>query len=207
MTTTLKYVGKPTSLVGKTLWEILGNLKDFGVGRIIVRNSQTTRYKEPCFMRVLEVKAQPNEVPPKFKIFRPPNDLRDKDRPRQVYALCEVVFRGVKMETLQLLQGESSVPDFQLIPKHLEKNYKFTKTEAQRKEENILPRYLEFPPFLKDILVKNGVKEPKLKTVDNPAIKSLYRVAKEGEEPTRKFESGFDATKCPKLYEGINYDI
>lgn len=78
MTTTLKYVGKKSGCTGKTLWEILGNLKDFGVGRIIVRNSYT-RYKEPCYMRVLEVKAQPNEVPPPIKVYRPPNDLRDRD--------------------------------------------------------------------------------------------------------------------------------
>lgn len=76
---TLKYVGKKTPFVGKTLWEILGNLKDFGVGRIIVRNAYLTRYKEPCFMRILEVNAQPNEVPPKIKVIRPPNDLRDRD--------------------------------------------------------------------------------------------------------------------------------
>lgn len=79
MTTTLKYVGKKSDCVGKTLWEILGNLKDFGVGRIIVRNLQASRYSEPCYLRVLEVNAQPNEVPPKIKVFRPPNDLRDKD--------------------------------------------------------------------------------------------------------------------------------
>lgn len=79
MTTTLKYVGKKSVFVGKTLWEIIGNLKDFGVGRIIIRNSQATRYSEPCYLRVLEVKAQPNEIPPKVKVMRPANDLRDKD--------------------------------------------------------------------------------------------------------------------------------
>lgn len=76
---TLKYVGKTTPFMGKTLWEIIGNLKDFGVGRIVVRHTQVERYKEPCFMRILEVNAQPNVVPPKIKVFRPPNDLRDKD--------------------------------------------------------------------------------------------------------------------------------
>lgn len=79
MTTTLKYVGKKSPYVGQTLWEILGNLKDFGIGRIIVRNSQASRYSEPCYLRVLEVTAQPSKVPPKIQVFRPPNDLRDKD--------------------------------------------------------------------------------------------------------------------------------
>lgn len=75
----IKYVGKESELVGKTLWEIVGNLKDFGVGRIIVRNSYASRYNEPCFMRILEVKAEPKEVPPKIQRFRWPNDFRDKD--------------------------------------------------------------------------------------------------------------------------------
>lgn len=79
MTTTLKYVGKKSKFVGKTLWEIIGNLKDFGVGRIIVRDSFANRYPEPCYLRVLEVNAQPNEITPKIKVMRPPNDLRDKD--------------------------------------------------------------------------------------------------------------------------------
>lgn len=79
MSVTLKYVGKKSEYVGKTLWEIVGNLKDFGVGRIFVRNMEASRYSEPCFMKILEVKAQPNEVPPKIEVIRPPNDLRDKD--------------------------------------------------------------------------------------------------------------------------------
>lgn len=79
MSHTLKYVGKKSEVAGKTLWEILGNLKDFGVGRIILRNSQVSRYPEPCYYRILEVHAQPNYIPPKIKVFRPPNDLRDKD--------------------------------------------------------------------------------------------------------------------------------
>lgn len=121
--------------------------------------------------------------------------------------LCETVFRGIKMEQPQLIENESGLPDFGLVPKHLEKNYTFTKTASQRIEENILQRYLDFPPLLKDILIQNGVKDPKLKTVQNQSALSMYRVAEEGEEPTKKFESGFGTPKTPKLYKGINYDI
>lgn len=78
MTHVIKYVGKPTPFAGKTLWEIVGNLKDFGVGRIVVRNS-TKEFKEPSFLKILEVKARPNEIPRKIKVFRWPNDFRDKD--------------------------------------------------------------------------------------------------------------------------------
>lgn len=79
MTQIIKYVGKKSPYTGKTLWEIIGNLKDFGVGRIILRNSQVNRHKEPCFLKILEVKAMPNILPPKIKVFRWPTDFRDKD--------------------------------------------------------------------------------------------------------------------------------
>lgn len=61
MAQAVKYVGRTTDFKGKTLWEIVGNLKDFGVGRIVIRN-MFQRYKEPCFMKILRVEAQPNEV-------------------------------------------------------------------------------------------------------------------------------------------------
>lgn len=75
----ITYVGKKSNCVGKTLWEIVGNLKHFGVGRIILRNNEIKKYPEPCFMKILDVKAEPNEVPPKIQVFRWPNDHRDKD--------------------------------------------------------------------------------------------------------------------------------
>lgn len=124
-----------------------------------------------------------------------------------MHILCETVFRGIKMDNPQLLQGESSLPDFRLVPKHLEKNYTFTKTASKRIEENVLPRYMNCPPLLKEILLKNGIQDPKLKTIRRETTNSLYRVAEEGEQPTREFEGDFVTTKCPKLYKGINYDI
>lgn len=81
MSQTIKYVGKQTPHVGKTLWEILGNLDNFGVGRIIVRNLQQKKSEpsKPCYMKVLEVQAEPENHPEKYPRFRLPNDHRDKD--------------------------------------------------------------------------------------------------------------------------------
>lgn len=59
--TTIKYIGRTTDFKGKTLWEIVGNLKNFGVGRIVVR-SMFERYPEPCYMKIIKVDALPNEV-------------------------------------------------------------------------------------------------------------------------------------------------
>lgn len=57
----IKYIGRTTNFKGKSLWEILGNLKDFGVGRIVVR-SVFERYPQPTFNKIMKVEALPHEV-------------------------------------------------------------------------------------------------------------------------------------------------
>lgn len=64
----VKFIGRTTDFKGKTLWEIVGNLKNFGVGRIIIRH-MFQRYEEPCFMKILKVEAQPNEVRVAYRRF------------------------------------------------------------------------------------------------------------------------------------------
>ena len=54
-----KYVGRKTDFKGKTLWEIIGNLKNFGIDRIVGRN-MFQRYLEPCYIKVVKVEALPN---------------------------------------------------------------------------------------------------------------------------------------------------
>lgn len=54
-----KYIGKTTDFKGKTLWQILGNLKNFGVGRIVGRN-MFQRYPEPCYIKIRKVETLPN---------------------------------------------------------------------------------------------------------------------------------------------------
>lgn len=61
MASVVKLIGRKTDFKGKTLWEIVGNLKNFGVGRVVVR-SMFERYPEKSFMRILKVEAVPNEV-------------------------------------------------------------------------------------------------------------------------------------------------
>lgn len=66
---------------------------------------------------------------------------------------------------------------------------------------------MDFPPLLKDILIKSGAEDLKLKTVKSESPKSMYRIAKEDEQPTKQFESGYGTSKRPQLLKGINYDI
>lgn len=54
----IKLIGRTTDFKGKPLWEILGNLKNFGVGRIVIRN-RFQRYPEPSYMKILKVGALP----------------------------------------------------------------------------------------------------------------------------------------------------
>lgn len=76
-----KYIGKTTSFRGKSLWEILGNLKNFGVGRIVVR-SKLERYSEPSYWKVLKVQTLPE----------PKNPSVDVGRNVTIYSILHVVF-------------------------------------------------------------------------------------------------------------------
>lgn len=58
-TPTIKLVGRTTNFCGKTLWEIVGNLKNHGVGRYVQRNT-FQRYAEPSYMKIVRVEALPN---------------------------------------------------------------------------------------------------------------------------------------------------
>lgn len=64
----IKYIGRTTDFSGKTLWELIGNLKNFGVGRLVKRN-MFERYKEPCFIRILKVETLENEVRVHFRFY------------------------------------------------------------------------------------------------------------------------------------------
>lgn len=57
----IEYVGRKTNFRGNTLWEIVGNLPDWGVGRMVIRN-MFQRYPEPCYMRILKVQAVDEKV-------------------------------------------------------------------------------------------------------------------------------------------------
>lgn len=56
-----KYIGPIDVHKGKTLWQILGNLKNFGKNRIIGRNL-FQRYPEKSFFKIRKVEALNNSV-------------------------------------------------------------------------------------------------------------------------------------------------
>jgi small subunit ribosomal protein S34 len=62
----IKYVGRTTDFKRKTLWKIFGNLKNFGVGRIVVR-SVFERYPEPSYLKICKDEALVSEV---YHVYR-----------------------------------------------------------------------------------------------------------------------------------------
>lgn len=111
------------------------------------------------------------------------------------------------MDENLLIRSTSHVPDFSLVPKHLEKNYVATKTSKDVIEQNILPRELEFPPLVKNMLIKKGVANPKMPASYSTYKRSWYRIAEEGEKPTREVHSGLGTPRSPNLFKTVNYDI
>lgn len=45
----MRYIGRETSSQGKFLFRILCNLKNFGIGRMLVRKSYLDRWPEPSY--------------------------------------------------------------------------------------------------------------------------------------------------------------
>lgn len=62
------YIGRTTYFKGKTLWEILGNLKNFGVGRVVIRNRFIEQYPERSYIRIKEVRPEPNPENPSMDV-------------------------------------------------------------------------------------------------------------------------------------------
>lgn len=54
----VQLIGRVTDFKGKSLWEIVGNLKNYGKNRIVIRQ-RFQRYEEPCYMKILKVAALP----------------------------------------------------------------------------------------------------------------------------------------------------
>lgn len=180
----IKYIGRTTDFKGKPLWEILGNLKNFGVGRLVVRN-RFQRYPEPCYMKILKVAAMHSYE-------------QDSYLKRKVRVLVEKVFRGQKYQKPVQMDSVTYKDDYILIPKDQEHLY-LDNTKVP--EMKILPRTTDLPPLFSQMIIRQmqakGVAidtEPKLNLQYNfkgTTFKN-YRVAEEGETPTVKLNFSLD---------------
>ncbi|KPI97443.1 28S ribosomal protein S34, mitochondrial [Papilio xuthus] len=190
-TTVIKYVGRTTDFKGKTLWEIVGSLKNFGVGRIIVR-SVFERYPEPSFMKIVKVETCP-----------------DEER-RRVRVWVEKTFRGKKLEKLTEIYRTSYKPDYKLIPKHEEANLLKSIKDVHDFPDVILPRTIEMPPLMKKFIMKDhenkgmeNLKEYVMPLSYNSSPNRVARIAEGDEKPTVQFTMGLGKPASPSLYEGV----
>ncbi|XP_053955220.1 uncharacterized protein LOC128861256 [Anastrepha ludens] len=96
---------------GKPLWELLENLPDYGVGRLIIRGSFQQKEDEPSYMRILEVDMA-SKAP----------DKRKKNKIR-VPVKVQRIFRGIKYPRPVNICSTSYLYDFKLVPKDEEEKY------------------------------------------------------------------------------------
>ncbi|XP_056629710.1 uncharacterized protein LOC130440510 [Diorhabda sublineata] len=191
-----KYIGRTTYFKGKSLWEIVGNLKNFGVGRIVVR-SNLEKYPEKSYMKILKVETLPNPENPSM------------DNMRKVKVWVENTFRGRTFPEPILIEGISYKTDYRLIPKAEEQEYRNSTIYEYKK---ILPKTMNFPPLLKDILIKIGkskgedVSDLKLNIFYNQtSLMEKYKIAEGDEQPTVEIVEHLGTPVSPRLYEGVNF--
>lgn len=120
--------------------------------------------------------------------------------PRKVVALVQRTFRGKTSEKPIQIESVSYKADYVLIPKDEEAKYL---NATGQPSYRIMPRTVEFPPLLKELLIsqakqmgKNITEEPKLKVCYNLTGSKNYRIAEEGETPTVDIK----LTNCTLLY-------
>ncbi|KAJ0178348.1 hypothetical protein K1T71_006171 [Dendrolimus kikuchii] len=190
-TTVIKYVGRTTDFKGKTLWEIIGNLKNKGVGRYVIR-SVFQRYPEPSFMKIVKVETCPAE------------------ERRRVRVWVEKTFRGHTLPKLNEIYRTSYKTDYQLIPKNEEKKL-LSLLEQYKRSVEVLPNSIEMPPLMKKFIIKDHerkglepVKEFTMPITYNHSPNRIHRIAQGNEKPTVQFTMGLGKPASPSLYEGVN---
>lgn len=188
------YIGKPTKFVGKSVFEILCNLKNFGVGRVIQRNLYKQMYPEPCYFKITNVAPQ----------------MDDELKYGRVWGI--EIFRGKKYPYIR--EAQPQYHDYSLLRVHEEPDFdKFPVLGEAQDHIIVLPRKISSPPVLAELFnrTQTGLKplyispsDPKKSSSQSfakfdleakyPKEKSSefhywYRVAREGEMPTMDFSA------------------
>ncbi|XP_046633132.1 28S ribosomal protein S34, mitochondrial-like [Daphnia pulicaria] len=180
------YIGKRNFFLGKRLWEIAGNLKNFGEGRILVR-SAFERYPEVSYVKI--IRAEP---------------LMDEEN-LFGRVLVEKVFRGKSFGEFDLSKTAYK-NDFKLIPKDEEEFYlsRTMKAEDVEKLKKPLPEFIQFPPLLREMISKQE-KNP------NPLLRAVYNCSPNNTvhvEPGKICNNKqIENAKASHLYENLNHNL
>uniref|UniRef100_A0A6G1S4C8 28S ribosomal protein S34, mitochondrial n=1 Tax=Aceria tosichella TaxID=561515 RepID=A0A6G1S4C8_9ACAR len=140
------YYGKKTKFVGKTLFEILANLRNFGLNRMLIKQEELLLHPGKSSYYVVK-KVEPV--------------MDDKLQEGAIYA--ERIFKGAKMPGLVMVDDTTWHTDWQLIPKHEESKYK-VENPPEFQPAEIDRNSFEVPPlmdaFLKRHLKNKGQRVP-----------------------------------------------
>jgi len=190
----VKYFGLKTSFYGRPLWEIVMNLKDFGVGRIVVKN-QWEKYPEPSFYRILSVDPH---------VLSHQNSATGE-------LWTELTYRGKKIEEAQNIGQIAWQPDFRLLAKHELQEF-LDRPGHEVAPVKILPKTAKFPPLWSEILKrekKSLGKDYKIPSeiellydVNNPFF--IDRPAKDSEKPEYNHEDFRPISS--ELYKHVIWD-
>ena len=184
------YYGKTTKFVGKTLFEILANLRNFGVNRMIIK--QLELLQDPgtkCYYIVKKVEPVMDEQLQEGAIY------------------AERIYRNAKVPGEVFVDEESWHTDWQLVPKDEEHLHKLDPESmiehGHPSTVHILPRWMEMPPLMDRFIrqhykERDGVQVAPVKMGKRINIRTHYdfdklnwphqvhRVAEEGEKPHSK---------------------
>lgn len=203
----IHYYGRKTDLVGKTLFEILANIRNFGVGRMLIKQEELLKNPgQKCYYIVKKVEPV----------------MDDKLQEGAIYA--ERVFRNAKVPELVFVDEESWHTDWQLIPRHEEHKYQMRPEElvehGHPSTVTVLPRWMESPPLM-DVFLRRHFKARKgtdsaQVNLDTPLInirmhyemsrmsrpERRFRVAEEGEEADVDINKPIQKLLSRRFYSG-----
>lgn len=101
------------------------------------------------------------------------------------------------------LERASYKTDYRLLSKKEELDY--CKVEKTEKDIKLINPEMEFPPLLKQFLIKEtGNENIKLKVHLKGGHNKFYRLAKEGEKPDITIPMDIGKPASPELYKGLN---
>lgn len=198
------YYGKKTGFVGKTLFEILANLRNFGINRMLLKQEEIVKNPgERCYYIVRKVEPV----------------MDDKLQEGAIYA--ERVFKGAKVPGLFFVNEESWHTDWQLVPKDKESEYRIDSDKliehGHPDTVTVLPRWMEVPPLL-DVYMRRHYKARGGVTVAPVKLDtrlmnikmhydfrqinfphSLHRTAEEGEKSELDFNKPLQSLLHPRF--------
>ncbi|XP_015792921.1 uncharacterized protein LOC107369474 [Tetranychus urticae] len=138
------YIGKPSRYHGKQIFEILTNLKNFGIGRILERRLPNAKYPEKTFCIIKEAYPQMDEKLAFGLVY------------------CEHYYRGARIPGLTEIL--TTLPDYRLVPKHEEEAYleiaKNAPVYGKDVPRKVLPQYYKVPPLMAEVINRRKFNDP-----------------------------------------------